>query len=738
LTITCPQKVTLSLPQQGGGSVNHLCAKFSWCALFLGSVLIAGSASAQTKAYRQTNLVSTVPGAALDQSPSLINPGAISFLPGSPFFIADSGSGLVTSQNSSGAQAGAVGIPVSAEDAARSVPTDIVSDGSGMFGPSSAPFQFVVVTQSGTISGFSTQNGIAPAQATLVRDDSAKGAVYTALAILRPNCCAPFIAVANFDDGLIHTFSSSFAPADKPGSFHDPSLPAGYSPYGMEMIGNQLYVTYALHDAARRGAVIGAGNGIVNIFDAQGNFVRRFATSGSLNAPWGIALAGANFGPFSRAILVSNFGDGTISAFDAASGNFLGHVHDGDGNVITNPGIRGLAFRAEGVADPNTLFFTAGAGNGQGGLFAAITTGLFSNTRVSAPAATANASATVIATVDAGFSNPGAPSGAVAFTDNGVPQGVAPLVNGAATFNFTGAGLGMHLVGAQYSGDAAFLTSSSTTEMQVSGAGTTVALTVPAKVVHGSPVTMTASIKSTGGIPTGNIMFQEGAVALGSAPMNPMGVASITLNKLAVGTHSMTASFAGTGTFAGSTSSTVVAEVTGGPDFAVTTSPTSVSVTAGQSARVMVTVTPSGGFTGSVTLSCSSAVPGITCTFTSASLAITSGPLSTNMNVNTAMTVPRYGFVLPGGVGLGGGLLGALGILGLIILRAGEFARIRVPVLATAAILTISAFSLALGGCGYGSGTSYMPPSNPGPAMLTVTGQSGSTSHTATVNITVQ
>jgi uncharacterized protein (TIGR03118 family) len=713
--------------------VKHKFALFFCCVLLAGSGLIADSASAQTKAYRQTNLVSSVPGIAANDAPSLISPWGIAFLPGSPFFVAESGSGSISSLNSSGMQASGVAVPVSPTDMIRSMPTGIASDGGGVFGPVSAPFQYVLVTQDGTISGFSIPNGVAPAQATLVRDDSAAGAVYTALALLHPDCCAPFVAVANFNDGLIHTFTSTFDLLAGPGSFQDPNLPAGYAPYGMQLIGNQLFITYAVQDAAKHGPVIGAGNGIVNVFDAQGNFVRRFATGGSLNAPWGIALASANFGPFSGAILVGNSGDGTISAFDAATGNFLGPISDGDGNVIANPGIRGLTFRTDGSTDANTLFFTAGIENGYGGLFGAITTGLVSNTRASAPAVTANASAMVIATVGAGPSNPGTPSGTVAIADGGAPQGVAPLVDGVATFTLPHAGMGMHVITAHFSGDATFLPSSSRTEMQVIGVATTVTLASPAKVAHGSPVTMTASINSAGGMPTGNIMFQEGNAMLGSAPLNPMGVAGLTISTLAVGTHSLTASFAGAGMFAGTMSPTVITDVAATPDFTVAASPTSVTVSAGQSAPVMVTVTPASGFASNVALSCSS-VGGITCTFGSATLATSAGAASTTMNVNTTTSVGRYGFLPPGGISLGG-FLAALALLGFMISRVGKFGRARVPVLATTAALAIFAFSLALGGCGYGS--SYMPPQNAGPAVLTVTAQSGTISHTATVNVTV-
>jgi uncharacterized protein (TIGR03118 family) len=715
--------------------VKHKFAMFLLCVLLAGSGLIADGAFAQTKAYRQTNLASSVPNVANNDVPSLTDPWAIAVLQGQPFLIADGGSGSISALNSSGAHAGAVAVPAAPGNKGRSMPTGIVSDGSGVFGPPSAPFQYVVVTQSGTISGFASGNGNLPVQATLARDDSAAGAVYTAVALLHPDCCAPFVAVADFNDGSIHTFTNSFELLDGAGSFRDPNLPAGYAPYGMQTIGKQLFVTYALQDAAKRGPVFGAGNGVVDVFDTQGNFVRRFAAGGSLNAPWGIALAGTDFGPFSGAILIGNFGDGTISAFDAATGNFLGQVKDGDGNVIANPGIRGLAFRADAVMDSNTLFFTAGIENGEGGLFGTITTGLVSTTRVSIPAAAVTTGAMLTATVDAGPGNSGMPSGMIAIASGGVPQGTAPVVHGVATFTMPTAGMGMHVIDVHFSGDAAFLPSSSSTQMQVTGLGTTVALTAPAKAAHGSPVTMTATINSMGGIPAGNIEFHDGNAGLGSAPMNAMGIARFTVNTLAAGVHSLTASFGGAGNFAASMSATVITDVSGGPDFAVATNPTSVMVTPGQSAPVMVTVTPSGGFNSSVILSCSS-VPGVTCTFGSATLVTNNGAASTTMNINTTTGVPRYGFLPPGNMGLGV-LLSALSLLGLMIWRSGRFVRVRVPALGTAAVLAMFACSLTLGGCGYGS--SYTPPpQNSGPAVLTVTAQSGTLSHTATVNVTVQ
>ena len=128
----------------------------------------------------------------------------------------------------------------------------------------------------------------------------------------------------------------------------------------------------ALQDAVKHDPVLGAGNGIVDIFDQEGVFIRRFASNGTLNAPWGIVQASSNFGPFSNAILIGNFGDGAINAFDPTTGNFLGQIKDPTGKVITNSGLWAIVFRTDGIGDPNTLYFTAGLNNEQHGLFGKI------------------------------------------------------------------------------------------------------------------------------------------------------------------------------------------------------------------------------------------------------------------------------------------------------------------------------------------------------------------------------
>src|SRR5438105_4852293 len=125
------------------------------------------------------------------------------------------------------------------------------------------------------------------------------------------------------------------------------------------IVNNQVYVAYAMQDATKRRPVRGAGIGVVDVFDTNGNFVKTFATGGQLNAPWAVVATPASFGTFSNAILVGNFGDGTINAFDS-TGKSLGQVTDSANNVITNPGLWDMVFGAGGTGDPNTLYFTAG------------------------------------------------------------------------------------------------------------------------------------------------------------------------------------------------------------------------------------------------------------------------------------------------------------------------------------------------------------------------------------------
>jgi len=325
--------------------------------------------------FQQANLVADVVGAAQHVDPRLVNSWGLAFVPGQDFWIADNNIGTARVFDVSGTPRIplSVDIPLALGGRPPSRPTAVQFNPVGQdFLVRSAPAQLLFASEDGTVSTWATINGNIPAAAVLAVDDSSRGAIYTGLAIVNPACCREYLAVADFHSSFIATYDVSFSPLSTLGSFKDSTLPDGFAPFNIEQIGRQVFVTYALQNAAGTNPVVGAGNGIVDVFDQDGNFIRRFASNGPLNAPWGIAQASANFGRFSNDILIGNFGDGTINAFDPATGNFVGQVTDVKGRVIVNPGLWGLTFRNDGVGSPDTLYFTAGARGENHGLLGAI------------------------------------------------------------------------------------------------------------------------------------------------------------------------------------------------------------------------------------------------------------------------------------------------------------------------------------------------------------------------------
>jgi hypothetical protein len=209
---------------------------------------------------------------------------------------------------------------------------------------------------------FDTEDGIianwtGATTAEVAFDNSASGAVYKGLALLN----GTFLLAANFNSGKIDVLDRNFTLTSLSGSFTDPHLPAGLAPHGIHVINNQVYVVYAMQDAAKHDAQPGAGLGQVDIFDSNGNFVSTLvAAGGKLNAPWGAVATPASFGTFPNAILVGNFGDGTIDAYDT-TGKFLGQVTDTADKALVNPGLWDMVFGGGGSSgDEGTLYFTAG------------------------------------------------------------------------------------------------------------------------------------------------------------------------------------------------------------------------------------------------------------------------------------------------------------------------------------------------------------------------------------------
>lgn len=325
--------------------------------------------------YQQTNLTSNRPGIAKFTDPNLTNPWGISTAPGGPFWISDNGSGKSTLYDNHGNPQSLVVIIPPARGGKKAMPTGTVFNSDlkafvvskkGVSGSS----LFLFDSEDGTISGWSPS--VDATHAILTVDNSSTGAVYKGLAI-GTNQSGIFLYAANFHAGSIDVFDKKFAPAKLSGSFTDPYLPQGYAPFDIQNIGGKLYVTYARQNTQKNGDVPGSGHGFVDVFDTSGHFIKRLVTRGQLNSPWGIALAGSSFGTFSNDLLVGNFGNGHINAFDPNTGAFLGHLTNQQGKAIVIDGLWSLLFGLGGQAGkPDQLFFTAGIHHEADGLFGVI------------------------------------------------------------------------------------------------------------------------------------------------------------------------------------------------------------------------------------------------------------------------------------------------------------------------------------------------------------------------------
>ena len=323
------------------------------------TLVTASEVLAQQSGYSQKNLVSNTTGVATTTDPQLLNPWGISFIPGQDFWIANNNSGTSTLYDNLGNKD--AGLVVTIPGATHNpngnctpgCPTGTIANGNGAYFGGG---QFLFDTEDGLIASWTGASNTA----TVAFDNSASGAVYKGLASLN----GTFLLAANFNSGKVDVFDRNFNPTALSGSFTDPKLPAGFAPHGIHVIGSQIFVAYAMQDSPKHDPQPGAGLGQVDIFDANGNFVSTFvAVGGKLNAPWGVVAAPATFGAFPSAILIGNFGDGTINAFDT-TGKFLGQLSDSSNNVLVNPGLWDMVFGGGGVSgDPGTLYLTAGGGN---------------------------------------------------------------------------------------------------------------------------------------------------------------------------------------------------------------------------------------------------------------------------------------------------------------------------------------------------------------------------------------
>lgn len=308
-------------------------------------------------AYLQTNLVADTAGAAARTDSHLVDAWGLAIGNGN-FVVANAGSSTATVYNSSGvSQANSV-INTPAQ------PTGVVfnSTGAGFNvsqGTLSSSSQFLIATLGGQIAGWAP--ALSPSTA-IVAVNSAP-AYYTGLAMASTSS-GTLLYAADYRGDKVDVYTSTFQPT-LVGAFVDSQVPTGFAPFNIQNIGGKLYVTFA-----RQNFAAGAGNGFVDVFDTSGHLLQRVTSGGNLNLPWGIALAPTSFGQYASDLLIGNFGDGRINAYDSGSGTFVGPLHDNQDNIIAISGLWSLQFGTGGAGgNTNSLYFTAGPAGGQHGLF---------------------------------------------------------------------------------------------------------------------------------------------------------------------------------------------------------------------------------------------------------------------------------------------------------------------------------------------------------------------------------
>jgi uncharacterized protein (TIGR03118 family) len=331
----------------GGGSNNNMSTSMSTPA---------------ASSFKATILVSDGSTSAAHTDPNLQNSWGIAFNPTGVVWVSDNNTQKSTLYDGNGVvQSLVVTLPAAASGQPAS-PTGIVFNTTPDFTVTanglSGKAIFLWATLAGTIAAWSPT--VLPTQAVTVHDDGAGAAEYTGLAIAS-NGGASMLYAADFHNGKVDMFDKTFTKVISAGAFTDPNLPAGFNPFGIQAVGQTIYVAYAKLGPDGHRDQSGAGNGVVDAFDTAGHLMMRVASGGALNSPWAIALAPANFGTFSNELLIGNFGDGTINAFDPATGAAKGTLLQADGSKLTQPGLWGMAFGNNVDSQPsNTLFFAAG------------------------------------------------------------------------------------------------------------------------------------------------------------------------------------------------------------------------------------------------------------------------------------------------------------------------------------------------------------------------------------------
>lgn len=337
---------------------RHLIA---WLCSAVIAVSVAGTL-AGANSYFVHNLVSDLPNTADHVDANLLNPWGIAASSTSPFWISNNRSGTSTLYDTSGTPIPlVVKIPSPSGASVPGTPTGMVFNGSQLFVEKNGkPGLFIFCTEDGTIVSW---NGGDQTQAEMLIDNSASGALYTGCAI-GGTSAAPLIYAADFHNAKIDVWGGDLKAVQNAGGFSDTQVPAGFAPFNIASLNSKLYVTYAKQDSTKKVDVAGVGNGYIAVFDMSGKLLMHLIAQGPLNSPWGMAIAPATFGDFANDLLIGNFGDGMIHAFDPNTGALIGTLNDTKGSPIAIPGLWALVFGNGGSGgDAASLYFTAGGTN---------------------------------------------------------------------------------------------------------------------------------------------------------------------------------------------------------------------------------------------------------------------------------------------------------------------------------------------------------------------------------------
>jgi len=320
--------------------------------------------------FQQVNLVSDQKDVAALTDPDLVNPWGMSHGPNTPVWVSNNGSDNTTLYRTD-----TPGSPVTKQGLVVSIPGgaptgQVFNDTTAFTVPGTgAKALFIFAGEDGVLSAW---NGAAGTTAVPVGPPSA-GGIYKGLALAH-SPFGPLLLAANFHDNRIDVFDGSFQPISDSRLFHDPFLPRGYAPFNVAEIGNQVFVTYALQGPTGDD-VAGAGHGFVDVFTNFGAFVHRFASRGVLNSPWGLAIAPNSFGSFAGDVLIGNFGDGRIHAFDPNTGHLRGTLVDAKHKPIAIDGLWGLIVGDAVAGGADSVWFSAGPDDESHGLLGVLRAG---------------------------------------------------------------------------------------------------------------------------------------------------------------------------------------------------------------------------------------------------------------------------------------------------------------------------------------------------------------------------